>query len=714
MFPQTLFKPLKSQALSTRPSHALEFSSHTNFHRSWPTLFPQLHHVKRPVLATTKSAAAPAVDAQPSAPPASLEHIITEFTSLSDPRERSKLLIQKYAKQLPSMDDTLKTRENRVMGCTAQVWVSASLDSTNGGTVTFTGDSDSEITRGLCAILVKSLSGLTPHQIRNVPSSSLQQIAALASPGGLARSRTNGFLNMLETMKKKAAQLELQSSSTTTTMNALPAFPSLIIKADGASAQGAYAEAQAAFLTPDPATVTQLVHLLSTKKIGVVAHFYMDPQVQGVLSAAAKEWAHIKISDSLVMADGAVAMAEAGCSTIVVLGVDFMSENVRAILDEAGHSGVDVYRMASDPIGCSLAEAAESPEYDSYLNEASKTPNSLHVVYINTSLKTKAVAHSMVPTITCTSSNVVNTVLTAFAQVPGSHVWYGPDSYMGANLAALFTSLAGLTDEEVKQVHLSHTVASIKSLLPRLRYFQNGTCIVHHLFGEEVCDIVRRGYPDAYLTAHFEVPGEMFSLAMEAKRSRDMGVVGSTQNILDFIAARVGEALERPHPDRLQFVLGTETGMITSIVLKVQELLKKAGGRQDVEVEIVFPVSSDAITTESTMASATTATGGVLPGGLAVVPGPASGEGCSSEGGCASCPYMKMNNLQALLTVCQRVGDAAGGSAMLEGYKPKAYADKVGGKSMARAGCEPILHMRGFQKMGRLPDDLVVDITTRY
>lgn len=48
----------------------------------------------------------------------------------------------------------------------------------------------------------------------------------------------------------------------------------------------------------------------------------------------------------------------------------------------------------------------------------------------------------------------------------------------------------------------------------------------------------REGYRDAYLTAHFEVPGEMFSLAMDAKRARGMGVVGSTQNILDFIAAK--------------------------------------------------------------------------------------------------------------------------------------------------------------------------------
>eukprot|EP00955_Chlamydomonas_euryale_P023950 252062-Chlamydomonas_euryale.AAC.1 len=41
-----------------------------------------------------------------------------------------------------------------------------------------------------------------------------------------------------------------------------------------------------------------------------------------------------------------------------------MSENVRAILDEAGHSDVMVYRMSEHAIGCSLAEAAESEQYN--------------------------------------------------------------------------------------------------------------------------------------------------------------------------------------------------------------------------------------------------------------------------------------------------------------------------------------------------------------
>lgn len=91
---------------------------------------------------------------------------------------------------------------------------------------------------------------------------------------------------------------------------------------------------------PDESQVNDLVNHLKEKNIGIVAHFYMDPEVQGVLTAAQKQWPHIHISDSLVMADSAVKMAEAGCQYITVLGVDFMSENVRAILDQAGYDKV--------------------------------------------------------------------------------------------------------------------------------------------------------------------------------------------------------------------------------------------------------------------------------------------------------------------------------------------------------------------------------------
>lgn len=77
-------------------------------------------------------------------------------------------------------------------------------------------------------------------------------------------------------------------------------------------------------------------------------------------------------------------------------------------------------------------------------------------------------------------------------QVPDLNVWYGPDTYMGRNLAELFRQLAELSDEEVAAVHSAHTAASVRALLPRLHHYASGTCIVHHIFGGETCEIVRQ------------------------------------------------------------------------------------------------------------------------------------------------------------------------------------------------------------------------------
>ncbi|GBG90596.1 hypothetical protein CBR_g50939 [Chara braunii] len=639
-----------------------------------------------------------------------LQKISEEFSRCEDNKQKMRLLLH-YADRLPRLDKEDCIPENQVMGCTSRVWVTARLD--DEGRVWFSGDSDAELSRGLCAVLIEGISGLTPEAILDVREATL---ASMHLSPITTRSRINGFYNMLKMMQKRAGELALLRDGLTP----VAPFPSILITANGElQPRGDFAESQARFLFPDPYAVDNLVSLVSSKKIGVVAHFYTDPEVQGVLAAARSRWPHILISDSLVMADGAVKMAEAGCTTIAVLGVDFMSENVRAILDQAGYSHVGVYRMSHLEIGCSLATAAQGTSYVKFLDEASKTPNALHVIYINTSLETKAEAQLKVPTITCTSSNVVQTILQASAQVPEVSIWYGPDTYMGANLAFVLREMENLSDEEIAAIHSAHNRKTISALLSRFHYFQDGACIVHDIFGSEVVKRVKAGYSDAYQAAHFEVPGEMFAMAMEAKR-RQMGVVGSTSNILSFITDKTREAIAQGHDQRLQFVLGTESGMITSIVGKVREILKKnmnAGGARGpmVDVEIVFPVSSDAITASSEVSGgnlsslSSSAPGGqgleelkvaVRPasgviGELGVVPGVQGGEGCSISGGCASCPYMKMNSLNALLHVCRWIGTDS--EAMLSAYKPRLVRDQVGGRSLVDLGCTPILHMRHFQ-----------------
>ena len=129
--------------------------------------------------------------------------------------------------------------------------------------------------------------------------------------------------------------------------------------------------------------------------------------------------------------------------------------------------------------------------------------------------------------------------------------------------------------------------------------------------------------------------------------------------------------------------------MITAIVERVEGLLK-AADRSDIEVEIIFPVANEAVAIEHDL-------------NLGILPGVASGEGCSTSGGCATCPYMKMNTLDALTDVLEAIGNGED----LAAYEPKKYTDLIAGRTAADIGCEPILHMRHFQRSGTLPSALV-------
>ncbi|XP_010442500.1 PREDICTED: quinolinate synthase, chloroplastic [Camelina sativa] len=694
--------PTSSSLISLNPNASPNFrTTHLNFgsqrriHNTTPLFrsFKCLKSSSKDVNASPFSISAIASSSQTTeVVPKTLQRLVKEFKSCTEPIDRLKWVLH-YGSLIPPMPESSRTESNRVMGCTARVWLDAELGSD--GKMRFWAESDSDVSKGMCSCLIQVLDEASPEEVMELKTEDLAELNVGLL--GVERSRVNTWHNVLVSMQKKTRRLVAEREGK---VPSFEPFPSLVLTADGVEAKGSFAEAQAKYLFPEESRVQELVNVLKEKKIGVVAHFYMDPEVQGVLTAAQKHWPHISISDSLVMADSAVSMAKAGCQFVTVLGVDFMSENVRAILDQAGFGEVGVYRMSDETIGCSLADAASAPAYLNYLEAASLSPPSLHVVYINTSLETKAFAHELVPTITCTSSNVVQTILQAFAQMPELNVWYGPDSYMGANIVKLFQQMTLMTDEEIAKIHTKHSLKTIKSLLPRLHYFQEGTCIVHHLFGHEVVERLKYMYCDAFLTAHLEVPGEMFSLAMEAKK-RDMGVVGSTQNILDFIKQKVQEAVDRNVDDHLQFVLGTESGMVTSIVAVIRSLLRSSANSK-VKVEVVFPVSSESMTKTSSDSSNSNKVGDVA---LPVVPGVAGGEGCSIHGGCASCPYMKMNSLSSLLKVCHNLPDVENifGGFIAERFKKQTPQ----GKLIADVGCEPILHMRHFQANKELPEKLV-------
>ncbi|KAG7357695.1 quinolinate synthetase A protein [Nitzschia inconspicua] len=600
---------------------------------------------------------------------------------------------------------------------------------------------------------------------------SARSIASSTAPYSSHDVQTNSNNSIIKTLVRYKSTGSVTTTTTTTTAAAATAafdqsihqpFPSIIIGSQNyIQPQGSFAEAQAQFLDPDPQVVETLKRGLLKTNMGIVAHYYMDVELQGVLQALKQSHPDLQhrigIADSLKMGDLAVQMCQHHAVTSVIcLGVDFMSESVQAILHKNRLQHVPVYRATPQAIGCSLAESAEGTAYRAWLQQESAKATAeglapLHVIYINTSLETKAVSSSIVPTITCTSSNVLQTLLQAAHQIPNLRVLYGPDTYMGQNLLRLLEVIlesSDWTDPKIAaDLHPHHSNETLRRLKDNLVVFPQGNCVVHHMFGSQVVDTVKERYynePNTYMTAHLEVPGEMFDIAM-TKSLNDEGVVGSTSDILNFITRKVKEATAAtPHRDsavtvtdinggdkdstnvptqrRLRFVLGTEAGMVTSIVKSVQDILDRSvqssihdddddeGNRTatpSVEAEIIFPVSSEAImTTDESDESR---------GDLAIVPGVAGGEGCSTAGGCATCPFMKMNDLDALQDIIDMVDEGTDTSSFkLQKHLPpdRLRGKFIDGVDATELGTEGILYMRAFMTGQGLPDELVKKVNS--
>jgi cysteine desulfuration protein SufE len=130
--------------------------------------------------------------------PPKLEAIVASLETVSEKLKYQQLLFM--AQQLPPMNETLKTRENKVQGCLSVVHVDATIDPIT-KVVTFVGDSDGLLTKGLVALLVSGLTGLTSTEIQTISPSFITR-SGLGQ--GLTPGRSNGFLAMLKMMKTKA------------------------------------------------------------------------------------------------------------------------------------------------------------------------------------------------------------------------------------------------------------------------------------------------------------------------------------------------------------------------------------------------------------------------------------------------------------------------------------------------------------------------------
>jgi cysteine desulfuration protein SufE len=134
-----------------------------------------------------------------------IDDIRDNFALLDDWDDRYRYVIE-LGRMLTPMPAEEHSAANKVQGCASQVWLSKRIDREGGRepVLTYRGDSDAHIVRGLIAILLTLYSGRTPQQILSTDA-----IAVFDEFGfreHLTPQRSNGLRSMIERIRADARQ----------------------------------------------------------------------------------------------------------------------------------------------------------------------------------------------------------------------------------------------------------------------------------------------------------------------------------------------------------------------------------------------------------------------------------------------------------------------------------------------------------------------------
>ncbi len=122
------------------------------------------------------------------------DNIIEDFSQLVDWMDKYALLID-LGNSLEPLDEKKKSPQNIIEGCQSRVWLDAEMKD---GIITYQGESDAVLVKGLVSLLIQVLSGHTPDEIINTD---LYFIDKIGLREHLSPTRSNGLLAMVKQMK---------------------------------------------------------------------------------------------------------------------------------------------------------------------------------------------------------------------------------------------------------------------------------------------------------------------------------------------------------------------------------------------------------------------------------------------------------------------------------------------------------------------------------
>ncbi|HZL30573.1 MAG TPA: SufE family protein [Pseudolabrys sp.] len=132
-----------------------------------------------------------------------IDDIIENFALLDQWDDRYRYVIE-LGKALPPLAEDAHTEANKVQGCASQVWLLTDVtpDGAGGPVMTFEGDSDAHIVRGLVAILIALYSGKGAREI--LATDALALFDRIGLRENLTPQRSNGLRSMVERIRTEA------------------------------------------------------------------------------------------------------------------------------------------------------------------------------------------------------------------------------------------------------------------------------------------------------------------------------------------------------------------------------------------------------------------------------------------------------------------------------------------------------------------------------
>jgi cysteine desulfuration protein SufE len=135
--------------------------------------------------------------------PVTIDEIVENFALLEEWDDRYRYVIE-LGRALPPFPETARRDANKVQGCASQVWLATTTrpNGAAGPTLTFVGDSDAHIVRGLIAILFALYSGKGARDILGIDAEAWFNRMGLREH--LTPQRSNGFRSMVERIRSDA------------------------------------------------------------------------------------------------------------------------------------------------------------------------------------------------------------------------------------------------------------------------------------------------------------------------------------------------------------------------------------------------------------------------------------------------------------------------------------------------------------------------------